>query len=127
MLTVEPDVRARVVVNERTGTVVSGGGVQIAPISFTHGDLMLSISTDYQASQPTLVARTGRDVRTVVVPKTEISVNEGTPISLTLGENTTISQLVTALNKVNATPRDIIIILQAIKRAGALHAQLIIQ
>ena len=127
MLTVEPDARARVVVNERTGTVVSGGGVQIAPVSLTHGDLMLSISTEYQVSQPTFVARTGSDVRTAVVPKTEISVNEETPISLTLGQNTTISQLITALNKINATPRDIIVILQAIKRAGALHAQLIIQ
>jgi flagellar P-ring protein precursor FlgI len=127
MLTIEPDTRARVVVNERTGTVVSGGGVQIAPISLTHGDLMLSITTEYQVSQPTFVARTGSGVKTAIVPNTDISVSEETPISLTLGENTTISQLVAALNKIHATPRDIIIILQAIKRAGALHAQLIIQ
>ncbi len=126
-ISVEPDARARVVVNERTGTVVSGGNVQIAPVSLTHGDLMLSVTTEYQVYQPTLVARTGGNVRTAVVPKTKIQATEETPISLTLGENATISQLITALNKINATPRDIITILQAIKRAGALHAQLIIQ
>ena len=127
MLSVDPDSVARVVVNERTGTVVSGGNVKIAPISMTHGDLMLNIVTEFQVSQPSFVSRTGDGVRTAVVANSEMTVNEEVPISLNLGKNTTIAQLVTALNKVKATPRDIITIIQAIKRAGALHAQLIIQ
>ncbi|MEJ1357629.1 MAG: flagellar basal body P-ring protein FlgI [Candidatus Sedimenticola sp. (ex Thyasira tokunagai)] len=126
-LLVNPDSHARVVINERTGTVVSGGLVIIAPVSLTHGDLMLNISTEYQASQPTLVARVAGDVRTAVVSNTDIQVKEEASINLTLKKNTTISQLVTALRRVRATPRDIITILQAIKRAGALHAQLVIQ
>lgn len=126
-LVVVPDNKARIVVNERTGTVVSGGNVTISPVTITHGNLKVSINTDYMASQPFLIRDTGADVRTQVVPDTTIEVVESEPISVSLPDNSSVMDLVSALNKVKATSRDIITILQTIKRAGALHAELIIQ
>lgn len=128
-LSIAPDNRARVVVNERTGTVVSGGDVSISKTTISHGDLIVSITTDYQVSQP--LAYLGRidnpDVRTEVVPQTTVKTRENAPLSLTLPQNTTVAELVAALNRVKAGSRDIIIILQGLKTAGALHAELIIQ
>lgn len=126
-LSVIPDRRAKIVVNERTGTVVSGGNVSIAPVSITHGDLTVIISTDFTVSQPTFVRQTGEGVRTQVVPETSIDVDEEKSLSISLSSNTNVADLVATLNKVKATSRDVITILQAIKRAGALHAELIIQ
>jgi flagellar P-ring protein precursor FlgI len=122
-----PDVPARVVINERTGTVVSGGNVLISPITITHGDLNVTISTEFIVSQPSFVFRTGPGVRTVVVPDTTIDVEEEELIGVNLPNSSTIAELVTELNRVKATSRDVITILQSIKTAGALHAELIIQ
>ncbi|MCP4469643.1 MAG: flagellar basal body P-ring protein FlgI [Gammaproteobacteria bacterium] len=124
---VEPDIPSRVVVNERTGTVVSGGNVRISAITVTHGDLNVAISTEYTVSQPLFVRHTGDNVRTVVVPETSVEVEEDAPINVSLPNNSTIADLISALNRVKASSRDIITILQGIKRAGALHAELIIQ
>ena len=124
---VEPDIPSRVVVNERTGTVVSGGDVRISSVTISHGDLNVAISTEFQVSQPLFVRRTGDNVRTEVVSQTTIEIEEETPINVSLPNDTTIADLVSALNRVRATSRDIITILQGIKRAGALHAELIIQ
>jgi flagellar P-ring protein precursor FlgI len=126
-LKVAPDQRAKIVVNERTGTVVSGGNVTVAPVSITHGDLTVIITTDYLVSQPGFVNRTGAGVRTQVAPDTSIEVNESEPLSISLSSNTSVAELVAALNKVKASSRDVISILQAIRRAGALHAELLIQ
>ncbi len=126
-LKVFPDRQAKIVVNERTGTVVSGGDVTVAPVSITHGDLTVTITTDYQVSQPGFVSRTGAGIRTQVVPDTQIEVQEAEPLSISLSADTRVAELVLALNQVKATSRDIITILQAIRRAGALHAELIIQ
>ena len=124
---IAPQIPSRVVVNERTGTVVSGGDVRISSITVTHGDLNVAISTEFLVSQPIFVRRTGENVSTEVVPQTTIEVKEDDPINVSLPNNSTISDLVAALNKVKASSRDIITILQGIKRAGALHAELIIQ
>lgn len=124
---VTPDRPSRVVVNERTGTVVAGGNVRIAPVTISHGDLNVAISTEFSVSQPFLVAETGRDVRTQVVPKTDIKVDEEIGINVSLPRHSTVAELVAALNKVKASSRDIITILQGVKRAGALHAELVIQ
>ena len=124
---VTPVFPSRVVVNERTGTVVSGGNVQISPVTITHGDLNVSIRTEFLVSQPSFVFRTGPGVRSVVVPDTTIDVEEEDPIDLNLPNGSTVAELVSALNKVKATSRDVITILQGIKRAGALHAELIVQ
>ncbi|MES9938926.1 MAG: flagellar basal body P-ring protein FlgI [Candidatus Thiodiazotropha sp. 6PLUC2] len=126
-LKVLPDRQAKIVVNERTGTVVSGGDVTIAPVSITHGDLTVNINTDYLVSQPSFVSRGGAGIRTQTVPDTTIEVDEESPLSISLSADTSIAELVAALNRVKATSRDVITILQAIRRAGALHAELIIQ
>jgi flagellar P-ring protein precursor FlgI len=126
-VTITPDQRAKVIVNERTGTVVSGGDVRISMVTVSHGDLKVSIVTDYLVSQPTLVSRTGPGVRTEVVPSTRIDAKENEGGSISLPAGTTVADLVAALNKIKTSTRDVITILQGIKRAGALHAELIIQ
>lgn len=126
-LRITPDITAKVVINERTGTVVSGGDVTISDVTISHGDLKVSIVTDFLVSQPFLVSETGADVRTQVVPDTKIDVVENKPITLSLKGQTSVAELVVALNKVKTSSRDVITILQVIKRAGALHAELIVQ
>lgn len=126
-ISVSPDIPARIVVNERTGTVVSGGAVKISPITITHGDLNVNIKTEFSVSQPFLVRDSGPDIRTETIQQSEIEVTEETPFNLSLPNNISVSELVAALNKVKASSRDVIVILQSIKRAGALHAELIVQ
>jgi len=123
---IEPDEPARVVVNERTGTIVAGGDVRLSKVTIAHGDLKLSIKTDYDVSQPYYIGRPGEDVRTAVVPKTRIEVSEPTSDVITQS-GTTVADLVQALNRIKTSTRDIISILQGVKAAGALHADLIIQ
>lgn len=124
---VEPDRLARVVVNERTGTVVAGGDVRIDKVTVTQGDLKVRIETDFIVSQPALVARPGSGVRTAIVPDTQIKTTEPEAGYVSLPQGAPVADLVQALNRVKATPRDIITVLQAIHRAGALHAELIVQ
>lgn len=126
-LTVEPDSKARVIVNERTGTIVSGGGVWLSAVTVTQGDIKVSITQDYLVSQPFGLSRPGPAVRTAVVPQTRIHAQESLLQSVNLAEGATITELVTALRAVKATSREVIAVLQGIKRAGALHAELIIQ
>jgi len=112
--------RARVVVAERTGTVVMGAEVRIATVAVSHGNLNIQISNTWQVSQP----QSFSGGRTAVVPHSEVNVKEGRrPLSLVpLGAS--IGDLVRALNALGATPRDLISILQAIRAAGALPAEL---
>jgi flagellar P-ring protein precursor FlgI len=124
---VVPDEEARIVVNERTGTVVSGGDVRLGQVSIAQGDLKVEITTDYAVSQPVVIGRAGPGVRSVVVPETQIKADETSNAALSLPSGTSVADLVAALNRLKVTPRDTISILQAIKRAGSLHAQLIIQ
>jgi len=125
---VQPDQRARVVVNERTGTVVSGGNVRISAVTVTHGNLRVSIVTDYLVSQPggTLVNPSSR-ISTQVVPQTRIDANEESVNVVSLPPDTRVAELVEALNKIKTNTRDVIAVLQSIKAAGALHAELILQ
>lgn len=126
-LYVNPDIPARVVVNERTGTVVAGGNVRVSSITITHGDLNVSIKSEFSASQPIVLGQSNDNVQTQILQQSEIEVSEDTPFNVSLPGNITVSTLVSSLNKVKASSRDIITILQSIKRAGALHAELVIQ
>jgi flagellar P-ring protein precursor FlgI len=127
-IAVEPDNRARVVVNERTGTVVAGGDVRISKVSVTQGDLRVSIVTDYLVSQPEGgLFRPSPSIRTQTVPLTRVDVNDGQVNNVSLPAGTTVDALVTALNQIKTNTRDVIAVLQAVKRAGALHAELIVQ
>lgn len=131
-IVVVPLTPARVVVNERTGMVISGGNVVVSPVTITHGNLSVAINTDFSVSQPVLIGNEVNaggfpNVRTQVIPHTTVEVAENEAVSVTLPKGSKVEDLVTALNKVRATSRDIITILQGIKRAGALHAELVIQ
>lgn len=125
-VTVEPDRRARVVVNERTGTVVSGGDVRIAPVAISQGDLKVSIATRHDVSQPAWVADTGPGVVTAIVSNSHIDVAEPGGVGYLAGPGT-VADLVQALARMKTSTRDIISILRAVKAAGALHGELVIQ
>jgi flagellar P-ring protein precursor FlgI len=122
-LDVQPDTSARVVLNERTGTIVMGDAVRIATVAVSHGNLTLYIKETPQVSQPQPFSRTGE---TKVVPRTSLQVNEGTGSLAMLRQGATIGEVVRALNALGVTPRDLIGIMQAIKAAGALHAELVV-
>ncbi len=115
---------ARVVVNERTGTVVIGSEVSISAVAVAHGSLEVRIDTQYQVSQPN--PSINGQGQTAVVPQATLDAQES-PTKLTLLQGgTTIGQLVNALNTLGVGTRDLISILQAIKAAGALEAELVI-
>ncbi|EUJ10317.1 flagellar basal-body P-ring protein [Methylophilaceae bacterium 11] len=124
---VVPDTRAKVVVNEKTGTVVTGGDVRLSKVTVAHGDLKVSIRNSFSVSQPQFIGRAGANVRTQVIPNTQISLNEEQGDMVELPESSSVSDLIRALRKIKASTRDTITILQGIKAAGALHADLIIQ
>jgi flagellar P-ring protein precursor FlgI len=119
--TMEVDLPARVVISEKTGTIVLGNDVRIADVSIIHGSLSLQVGTQFNVSQPAPWARRGE---TVVVPDTEIAVQEDKGQTLSLREGASVEEIVQALNAIGAGPRDVIAILQAIKAQGALQAEL---
>ncbi len=120
-LRVQPDVPAKVVVDERTGTVVIGENVRIRRVAIASGAISISITERPQVSQALPFAPGGQ---TVTVPRTQVQVGEQTGALKLVGGGVSIGQLVKALNALGATPRDLIVILQAIKAAGALEADL---
>jgi len=125
-VTVEPDRRAKVVINERTGTVVAGGDVRIAKVAITHGDLKIAITEQNSVSQPFFIGEAGPGVRTALVSNTRIDVDERNSPGFVAGQ-TTVADLVQSLARLKTNTRDIISILRAIKAAGALHAELVVQ
>lgn len=121
-LTVEPDTRARVVINERTGTVVIGRDVRISTVAVTHGNLTVRVTELPVVSQPNPFSRG----ETKVVPQTYVDVNEpGAQVAILSGVD--LQRLVRGLNQIGLKPSGIIAILQAIKTAGALQADVIVQ
>jgi flagellar P-ring protein FlgI len=123
---VEPDRRARVVINERTGTVVAGGDVRISRVAISHGDLKISIASQNSVSQPSFIGRAGPGVNTAIVTNTQVDVEEPAGVGFLAGAGT-VSDLVQSLARLKTSTRDIISILRAVKAAGALHAELVIQ
>jgi flagellar P-ring protein precursor FlgI len=121
-LTVEPDTPARVVINERTGTVVIGRDVRISTVAVTHGNLTVRITELPVVSQPAPFSQG----QTVVVPQTVVEANEpGAQVAILSGVD--LQRLVRGLNQIGLKPSGIIAILQAIKAAGALQADVIVQ
>ena len=120
-LQVAIDAVAKVIINERTGTVIMGQEVRIAPVAVAHGALQVEIKTDFGVSQPQAFSAG----QTVVVPDSQIVASEGAKRSLAvLPPGVTLGQLVNGLNLLGVTPQDLIAVLEAIKRAGALQADL---
>lgn len=127
-LTIQPQRIARVVVNERTGTVVAGGDVTLGPVSVSHGDLKVEIRNEFEVSQPDgIYIRPGRSIGSIVVPRTDMEVSEGEAPLVGVREGATVAELIAALRAIHLSTRDVIAVLQSIKAAGALDGELIIQ
>ncbi len=118
-LDISPDSRARVVVDEKTGTVVLGGSVRLTKVAVAHGNLQIVVAENPQVSQPGPLAQG----QTTVTPQTNVKVKEQNN-RLVLMEGATLQELVDGLNSIGATPRDLISILRTLKSAGSLHADL---
>jgi flagellar P-ring protein precursor FlgI len=121
MLDIETDATARVIVNERTGTVVMGTNVRIATVAIAHGGLTIEVDTRLGVSQPGPFS----GGRTVIVPETTLEVEEENR-RLEVVQGVSIGEIVGALNQLGVSPRDLISILQAIRAAGALDADLVV-
>jgi flagellar P-ring protein FlgI len=117
-LTVQTDRPSRVVVNERTGTIVMGKDVHVSPVAIMHGNLTVEIQTTFNVSQPEALS-TGT---TQVVPQVQVGVKEEKARNVVLKEGATVEELVRALTSIGSTPRDIIAILQSLQSAGALES-----
>ena len=126
-LKVTPDRHATVVVNEKTGTVVAGGDVRVSTVVISHGDLKVAVTSEQVGSQPSQIGVSGPGVRSMVVTNTQLKASEGHGVGSVVFPNTTVADLVQALAKMRVSTRDMIAILQAVKTAGALHAELIVQ
>jgi flagellar P-ring protein precursor FlgI len=124
---VTPDSLSRVVINERTGTVVAGAGVRISSVVVSKGDIKVTVSVENVASQPTVYGIAGPAVESLIVANTKLSVTKPQEDVVAQFPNTTVGDLVEGLRRLNVDTRSVISILQAIKAAGALHADIIIQ
>lgn len=119
-LAVEGDRTSKVIINERTGTITMGKDVRIQPVAILHGNLAVEVQTTLEVSQP---APLGQG-ETTVTPKVDVAVKEEKARNVMLKEGATVEDMVRALTSIGSTPRDIIAILQALKAAGALQAEL---
>ncbi|HUO31232.1 MAG TPA: flagellar basal body P-ring protein FlgI [Bryobacteraceae bacterium] len=119
-LTVETDRAAQIVVNERTGTIIMGKDVQIAPVAMMQGNLTVEIQTRFNVSQPNPLSSGS----TQVTPDTTVNVRQDQARNVMLKDGATVEELVRALTAIGSSPRDIISILQNLKDAGALDAEL---
>ena len=121
-LEVTPDSEAKVIIDERTGTIVMGENVRISAVAVAHGALFVNIKEEPIASQPPSLAPEGAE--TVLLPRTRLAVGEGKDKLLVIPQGVSLGDVVKGLNSIGVTPRDLIAILQAIKASGALHARL---
>lgn len=120
LLEVEIDRPAKVIVNERTGTVVLGKQVRVSPVGIVHGNLTVEIQTTFETSQPAALSQG----KTTTVPQTSVSAAEEKGRNLILKDGATVEELVHALGAIGSTPRDVIDILQSLRAAGALEAEI---
>jgi flagellar P-ring protein FlgI len=121
-LEIKVDTSAKVVVNERTGTIVMGQDVRLSTVAVSHGNLSIVIKESADVFQPNPLA----PGQTVIVPKTAVKVNEDEGGLLVVKEGVSISAVADALNAIGATPRDLIAIFEAIKAAGAMQGELVV-
>jgi flagellar P-ring protein precursor FlgI len=119
-----PATPARVIINERTGTIVATAGIQISSCAIAQGNITINVASTLDVSQPNPFSKTGQ---TAITPRTTTEVTENKSAVVTLPELPTVEKVAAALNTLGATPRDIMAIFQAMKQAGALQAELIIK
>jgi flagellar P-ring protein precursor FlgI len=123
---ITPDALARVVINERSGTIVAGGSVQVSSVVVAQGDIRVTVSLDDEAPQPFLLGAQRLGGRGVVVTNTRLDVDSPKDAVVRF-PSTTVADLAEALSRAHVDARGVISILQAIKAAGALHADIIVQ
>jgi flagellar P-ring protein precursor FlgI len=135
-LTLEVQTPAKIVVNERTGTIVLGGDVKLTPVSVIHGSLSIQVVTSFDvAAVPSEIRVTeGRDrgrggdrLQPVIVPQTNLTVNDGPAQTMRLDDGANVEELVNGLHAIGTTAHDVVAILQAIKAEGGLQAELEVQ
>lgn len=126
-LKVNPDNLARIVINERTGTIVAGAEVRISSVVVSQGDIRVTITGENSASQPSFIGGFANDVQSLVITNTKLEVDEGKNDAVISFPNTSVGDLVEGLARSRVGTRRTISILQAIKAAGALHADIIVQ
>jgi flagellar P-ring protein precursor FlgI len=119
-LTVDADRPARIIINERTGTIVMGKDVRITPVAIMHGALSVEIRTRIEVSQPGPLS----NGTTAVVPQTTVNATDSKAKALVLEKGATVEELVRALQAIGSTPRDVLAILQAMRSASALDAEI---
>jgi flagellar P-ring protein precursor FlgI len=120
---VAPDTVARVVINERTGTVVAGGDVRLLPVAIAQGGITIHVREHAEVSQPGALS----GGKTAVVKQTEVAAEEPTPQMTYLDGAATLADVAQALSSFGVSPRELASILQALKSAGALRAEIIVQ
>ena len=123
-LRLTPEKIAKIIINERTGTIIMGREVRLAAVAISQGGVTIRIGTEYEVSQPGILSKTGD---TQVVPKTSVEVKEKPTESVVLPDGATVDEVVRGLRAMGVSARDIISILQAIKSAGAMNAELEMQ
>jgi flagellar P-ring protein precursor FlgI len=121
---VNADVPARIIINERTGTIVATAHIRISSCAVSHGNLTISIASTLTTSQPNPFSQTGT---TVTTPSTDTKVKEEKSALIPLPDMPTVEQVASALNALGVTPRDMMSMFEAMKQAGALQAELIIR
>ena len=113
---------AKVIINSRTGTIVVGSSVKVSPVAVTHGSLTVTVSEDAAVSQPNALAAG----ETAIIPATEITIEEENNRMFLFDPGTQLNEIVRAVNQVGAAPGDLMAILEAMKQAGALRAELVV-
>lgn len=126
-IAITPQRTPRIVVNERTGTIVAGGDVQLSSVTIAQGDLKISVRTENYASQPSFISGFASDVSSLLVSNTELEVEQGGNDAAFTFDGGTVGTLVQALARAEVDTRRIVSILQAMKAAGALHAEILVQ
>ncbi|MGV3757344.1 MAG: flagellar basal body P-ring protein FlgI [Verrucomicrobiota bacterium] len=124
MIEVVPDIPARIIINERTGTIVATSKIRISACAVSHGELTINVASSLDVSQPNPLSQKGE---TVVTPRTDTKVTEDKGRLIVLEDMPTIDKVAAGLNAIGVTPRDMMAIFQAMKQAGALQAELILR
>ncbi|HEY9508783.1 MAG TPA: flagellar basal body P-ring protein FlgI [Verrucomicrobiae bacterium] len=123
-LEINPEIPARIIINERTGTIVATSRIRVSSCAVSHGNITINVASTLDVSQPNAFSNTGQ---TVVTPRTSTEVTETKSSLVPLPEMPTIEKVASALNSLGVTPRDVMAIFQAMKQAGALQAELLIR
>lgn len=126
-LPVVPDRIPRIVINERTGTIVAGSDVRISGVVISQGDIKVTVTSENYASQPSFIGGFASDVSSLIVTNTTLEVEQGDEDAVISFDETTVGSLFEGLSRARVGTRRVISILQAMKAAGALHAEIVVQ